>query len=108
MFIGENFPIIATFLDTIQGCYLHQHVFQPTKYREGDDPGILELILGNEEGMVYNLTHHSGLGNSDHTCLKFHLNCYQQITKMNKMPNNFKADYKTIRARLKHIDWTKE
>ena len=24
------------------------------------------------------------------------------------MPNYFKADYKTIRARLKHIDWTKE
>ena len=24
------------------------------------------------------------------------------------MPNYFKAHYKTIRARLKHIDWTKE
>ena len=24
------------------------------------------------------------------------------------MPNYFKADYKTIRARLRHIDWTKE
>ena len=99
-FIGENFPIIAPFLDTIQGYYLHQHVFQPTRYRDGDDPGIFDLILSNEEGMVYNLTHHSGLGNSDHACLKFNLSCDQQITKKDKMPNYFKADYKTIRARL--------
>ena len=65
-------------------------------------------MLSNEGGMVYNLTHHSGLGNSDHTCLKFNLNCYQQITKKDKRTNYFKADYKTIRARLEHIDWTKE
>ena len=64
--------------------------------------------MSNEEGMVYNLTHHSGLGNSDHISLKFNLNCYQQITKKDKMPNYFKADYKTIRVRIKHIDWTKE
>ena len=91
-FIDENFQII--------GCYLHQHVFQPTRYRDGDDPGIFDLILSNEEGMVYNLIHHSGLGNSKHTCLKFNWNCYQQLTKKDKMPNYFKADYKTIRARL--------
>ena len=58
-FIDENFQIIAPFLDTIQGCYLHQHVFQPTRYRDGDDPGILDLVLSNEEGMVFILTNHS-------------------------------------------------
>ena len=39
---------ITQILDTIQGCYLHQHVFQPTRYIDGDDPGILDLILSNE------------------------------------------------------------
>ena len=75
MFIGENFTVIASFLDTIQGCYLHLHIFQPTRYRDRDDPGV------TKKEMVYNLTHHSGLANSDHTCLKFNWNCYQQITK---------------------------
>ena len=52
--------------------------------------------------------HNPGLGNSDHTCLTFQLNCYQKITIGKKIPNYFKADYNTIRERLVKIEWTSE
>ena len=73
-FVNDNSQIITSFIDTIQQCYLHQHVLQPTRYRHDDTPGLLNLIFTNEEGMLSNLTHNPGLGNSDHTCLTFQLN----------------------------------
>ena len=70
--------------------------------------GYLISFFTNEKGMLSNLTHNPGLGNSDHTCLAFQLNCYQKITIGKKIPNYFKTDYNTIRERLVKIEWTSE
>ena len=59
-------------------------------------------------GMVYNISHNPGLGESDHTCIHFTLNCYgQDVIKENK-PNYFKANYETIRERLRQVNWGNE
>ena len=77
-FVDEKSSFITPFIDTIQSCYLYQHIFQPTRFREGNEPGLLDLIFSNEEGMVFNLTHKAGLGDSDHICIYFVLNCYHK------------------------------
>ena len=69
--MNDNSQIITSFIDTIQQCYLHQHILQPTRYRRGEIPGLLDLIFTNDEG---NLTHNPGLGINDHTCITFQLN----------------------------------
>ena len=48
-----------------------------------------------------------GLGDSDHICINFVLNCYANDDRI-KLPNYFKAHYKTIRERLSAVNWTSE
>ena len=106
-YVKEN--SIAPFIETAQNCFLHQHVFEPTRYRGGNEPSLLDLIFSNEEGMVYNLKHESGLGESDHTCFRFTLKCYYNEVKQKiSWPNYFKADCTTIRNRISQVNWISE
>lgn len=103
-FIDES-SVVLPFMETVQECYFHQHVSQPTRYRHGQEPSLLDLILTNEEGILNELEHKPGLGDSDHECLFFQLNCYaDEIIKV-ASKNYHKGDYVTIRERLKNIDW---
>ena len=61
------------FVETIQGMFLYQDVYEPTRYRPNTTPHVLDLILTNEENMVNDLQYLPGLGLSDHVCLKFSL-----------------------------------
>ena len=96
---------VKPFIDTIQEFHLHQHVCKPTRYREGQKPSLLDLILSTEEGMVHNLMHYPPLGDSDHDCLRFELNCYKEDVEEMLQPNYYKARYEIIRERLKDVDW---
>ena len=77
-YVVEQSNVIGSFIVCTQSCYLHQHIFQPTRYRENQEPSLLDLIFTNEEGMLQDLTHRPGLGESDHECLNFQLNCYKE------------------------------
>ena len=100
-----NSESVQPFIDTLQRSHLYQHVCKPTRYREGQMPSLLDLILSTEEGMVHNLVHNPGLGDSDHECLRFDLNCYKEDCKDTRMPNYARADFETIRNRIKDVDW---
>lgn len=95
----------AHFINTIQDSYLYQHVFKPTRYREGNEPSLLDLIFTSEKGDLQDLRHNPGLGESDHECIDFTLNCNSQISDTEEKPNYFKGDYPTIRQRLKQVEW---
>lgn len=97
--------MISTFIEAVQSCFLHQHVFQPTRYRENQIPSLLDLVFTNEERMLQELVHRPGLGESDHECLNFLLNCYKQELNQNPTPNFLKSDYNTIRERLRNVNW---
>ena len=56
--------------------------------------------------MINDLIHNAGLGDSDHECLNFNLNCYGEVSNKKSMQNYFKADFTTIRARLSQVNWT--
>lgn len=96
---------VKLFIDTIQRCHLYQHVCKSTRYREGQMPSLLDLILSTEEGLVHNLVHNPGIGDSDHECLSFDLTCYKDNCEEMKIPNFLKADFETIRSRIEDIDW---
>ena len=38
---------------------------EPTRYRQGEEPSVLDLVFSNEEGMVHNWVYQPGLGDSD-------------------------------------------
>ena len=87
---------------------MYQHIFQPTQYRKEDTPGLLDLVFTNKEGMIQNLTHNAGLGDSDHECINFTLNCYTEGKDKIKTCNYFRADYITTRERLHQVNWVTE
>lgn len=93
-------------IDTVQDCFLHQHVVQPTRYRMGDEPHTLDLIFSNEEGMVQNMGFHPGLGRSDHIIITFDLECYTHRTEASVgAPNLHKADFNLLNSLILSADW---
>ena len=105
-FLAENCQHIYAFLEIIQDYFPKQHITEPTRYREGEESSLLDLIITNEEGMAQNLSYHPGLGDSDRCCLKFDLTCYAiQTSKEIHLPNYYRANYDSIRSRLKCINW---
>ena len=106
--VVETTETIQPFIDTIQSCYLLQHIFGPTRFKDGNEPRLLDLVFTNEEGMIGNIIQNPGLGGSDHICINFDLNCYAETIDPTKLPNYFKGNYNEINKRLSNINWLSE
>ena len=96
-YVNDPSNAIYPFIDSIQDSHLHQHIFQPTRYRVGNEPSLLDLIFTNEEGMIRELHHKPGLGESDHECINFTVDYSRPEDESTAKDNFFKADYITIR-----------
>ena len=95
------------FFSTIQDMFLYQHVTEPTRYREGCKPSLLDLILTNEEGMITSLTYCPGLGKSDHVLLKCGLACYGKINRPDRIKWSFnRANFQEFGRRIRQVNWS--
>ena len=92
-------------IECLQDHFLTQHVTRPTRYRHGQTPNILDLILSNEEGMVRDLQHLPGLGCSDHVVLRFNLVCYTVRSSPRQTLNYNRGNYNLLRNLLREVDW---
>ena len=95
------------FIRVLQDCFLYQHVTEPTRYREGENASLLDLILSSEEGVVHDLSYHPPLAESDHICLKFdvYLGTSQPAKKSGSSYIIFKANFVKICEGLNHQNW---
>ena len=94
------------FLDIVQDSMLFQHVTQPTRFREGQNPSILDLLFTNEEGMLSELCYLPGLGKSDHVVLWFLINCYTSCTVSHPVKLNFhKGNFVRLNSMLSVTEW---
>ena len=107
--VGED-HVATIFLECIRDGFLTQHVKEPTRIRDNNEPSVLDLIITNEENMIGNIEYKPGLGKSDHLGLLFVFNCYTEFIKAQafKKLNFFKGDYQSINTALQQRDWTKE
>ena len=48
-FAEESNIHLTPFINTLKDYFLTQHVTEPTKYRQGEQPNLIDLILTNEE-----------------------------------------------------------
>ena len=104
---SENQEHISyVFLEGIKDCFLFQHVREPTRFREGQTPSILDLILTNEENMVEKIDYQPSLGKSDHVVLSFTLNCFIEGVINPKKYNFNKGDYESCVNYLSATDWS--
>lgn len=96
----------SKFIETIQDCFLYQHVNQPTRFRGTDTPSLLDMIFTNEEDMISDLRYLAPLGNSDHALLTFKLHRYTDPNLHKKKSYlYYKGDYNAMRASLEESEW---
>ena len=98
---------INLFLDTLNDCFLHQHILCPTRYRVGTTPSILDLVITNEEGMISCVEYLPGLSSSDHLVLRFKVMCYTTptLSQQKCRPALHKADFDLLRSEASKISW---
>ena len=107
-YVKDSSQTIAPFIEVVQESHLHQHIYKPTRYRIGNEPSLLDLIFTTEEEMIREMYHKPGLGESDHECVDFVIDISQSKDDTSTKKNFFKADYATIRDRLRMINWEDE
>ena len=94
------------FLAAVHDCLLFQHVTQPTRFRDGVAPSLLDLVITNEEGMLTNLQYLPGLGKSDHVVLDFGLACYTAQSSFRPARLNFhRANFLELNRKIAMTDW---
>lgn len=98
--------IASKFLECVRDCFLYQHIRDYTRFREGSEPSVLDLLFTNEEHMINSVVYSSGLGKSDHLQLQFTFNCYTEIIPRSFTKFNFfKGNYTGLSRELDSVDW---
>ena len=97
-----------TLIDTLRNNFLHQHIDKPTRYRIGTQPTCIDLVMTNEEGMVNNIAYLSGIGLSDHVCIKFDFAVYVPQVKGVDKPRYHIGDYESINNEVRRHNWKDE
>ena len=93
------------FINAVQDSFLFQHVEDHTRFREGNQPSLLDLIFTNEEGLVSNVEHLPPIGASDHLCLRAEVNVYPEEIEAEPKFNYHKGNYEEITKQLKTYKW---
>ena len=96
------------FLECMRDCYLFQHVLEPTRQRGQNEPSTLDLIFTNEEHMISIIEHLAPLGKSDHSILKFEMNCGVGKKPPKIVSQINKGNYDKMRDIFKSTDWENE
>ena len=103
---SESHPAFH-FVECIRDNYLFQHVHSNTRYRDGQNPSCLDLVLTDKEELIENLRLGDMLGASNEVSLIFDVNCEFEKVEINQQrPNFYKADYRNIRNYLNQVDWS--
>ena len=97
------------FLDAVRDAYLTQHIDEPTRYRHGQTPHILDLLLTNENNTVSNIEYLAGMGVSDHVAIRCNLRVRSQNQKIAEPRYRYhKGDYQAVNDNLSAVNWDDE
>lgn len=95
------------FLETCKDAFLIQNQSEPTRYRQGQEPSLLDLVLTNREDIINEINTEASLGKSDHATLILSLSLSYQKTPRERFAFT-KADYNLITKYLQDTDWDTE
>ena len=78
---------------------------EPTRFKPGIEPSLLDLVITNEEGMISDLSYLPPLGKSDHLSLQFSFNLTSHDSFDYVKYNLNAGDYDYLRSQVQCIDW---
>ena len=95
------------FVDLLEELGLHQLVKVPTRYREGQAPSLLDLLITSDQNIIENLVYASPFGKSDHMSFEFQIRNAYTFRKNEKHRYNFKNMSKTdFITEMSTVDWS--
>jgi Reverse transcriptase (RNA-dependent DNA polymerase)/Endonuclease-reverse transcriptase len=101
------------FLSNYKDSSLIQLVNKPTRYRENNEPSLLDYIMTNDETLITEIKYSAPIGKSDHITLltNIQINCLTKnptynLTHKNLHRNYWKADYEAINKFLHTYDFS--
>ena len=93
------------FLECVHETFFHQHITNPTRFRDKQSPTLDDLIFTNEIGMVEQIAYLDPLGASDHIAIAFTLIFSTDQIPSTKTSYMFdKANYDQMRTMMTK-DW---
>ena len=96
------------FVDCVRDTFLHQHVFEPTRYREGQRPTLDDLLFSTDDTSVENIVYNPGIGKSDHITIQCKLKTKIETNNFTRTVYQYdKGDYKRM-AEMLTINWEEE
>ena len=104
---AEDSPEVK-FVECVRDAFLYQHIYEPTRYRDGQRPTIDDLLFSTEQNSVSKINHQSPLGKSDHEAITCEIQVKPLTHKSNKISYAYdKGRYNQLREML-NIDWNTE
>ena len=92
------------FVDTLEDCFLAQHVSEPTR-----QSNVLDLVITSEPTMIDVVNVQEPFGSSDHNMLQWSVNVKTEHTNRVKAALNYsKGNYEAIRKEMSTINWEQE
>ena len=96
----------CAFVELLEDLGLQQLVNVPTRYREGQIPSLLDLLITSDENIVPNISYASPFGKSDHITVEFDIRNAYCNKKDEKYKYNFKKMNNTdFQAEMNTVNW---
>ncbi|CAH8529971.1 unnamed protein product [Dicrocoelium dendriticum] len=96
----------ADLQELITDVPLYNNVTSPTRFRTGDTPSVLDLVLTNEELMIDTVTIATPLGRSDHATLHFRYICYSEYVRENDEETYMVTHYDILSNLVQDTNWS--
>ncbi|VDP95043.1 unnamed protein product [Echinostoma caproni] len=93
------------YLEWIQSQALYQHVKENTRYREVQQPSLLDLIITVQEEEEQSLEYHPPTGKSDHFLIKRTLQLKFAKPREEMCWNTGRIDVNLLQAKAAQLSW---
>ncbi|GAA50341.1 hypothetical protein CLF_104396 [Clonorchis sinensis] len=103
--VGPSGLCAAALTEVFQQCSWTQHAIAPTRYRAGQQPSLLDLVITNERHFVDQMIINALRGHSNHCVLTFDFICYwaRNPEPQTWIRNFCRADFSGMRIFLDQV-----
>ena len=96
------------FTDCIRDTFFHQHITEPTRFRQGQQPTLDDLIFTTDEADIENVTYDPSIGRSDHITLSCKIKAKLKTEASKRIIYKYDQGDYTKMAEMLNIDWENE
>ncbi|KAJ3662573.1 hypothetical protein Zmor_006915 [Zophobas morio] len=96
----------AQFIDMLHETNLTQLVAAPTRFRVGQEPSLLDLVLTNDPNLLGEIRHCAPIGISDHCVIETTLQYHSSSLQKHHFRKHSKINFEGLNSDLTNTDWT--